>query len=126
MPRGKEFFNDQEVSFVAERIKKALGPEFERVFDKFLGPEGAKDLIRILPVSQRCRKAREEKGLTIKEAASMLKVPQYRLRGIEGTRGISVHTPTLDRYIDFLGLRSWFEDWKVINPDVYQRLLQRE
>lgn len=82
MSRAKEFLNDREAGLVAERIKKALGPDFERAFDKFLGPEGAKDLIRFLPVSRRCQKAREEKGLTIKEVTSSLKVPQYHLRSI--------------------------------------------
>lgn len=85
MPGGAEFLNDREAGLVAERIKKALGSDFERALDKFLGPEGAKDLIRFLAVSRRCQKAREEKGLAIKEAASFLKVPQYHLRGIEGT-----------------------------------------
>lgn len=126
MSRAKEFLNDQEVSLVAERIKKALGPDFERLFNKILGPEGARDLIRFLSISRRCMKAREEKGLTVKEAASLLKVPQYCLKGIEGTRGISIHASTLDRYIDFLGLRDWFEEWKADNPDVYQRLVERE
>ena len=111
---------------MAERIKKALGPEFARAFDKFLGPEGAKDLIRFLQVAQRCTQAREEKGLTIKEAAFSLKVPQYHLRGIEGTRGISIRVTTLNRYIDFLGLRDWFEDWKVNHPGVYRRLAEKE
>lgn len=125
MAGGDEFLNDREAGLVAERIKRALGPDFERAFDNFLGPDGARDLIRFLPVSRRCMKAREEKGLTIKEAASSLKLPQYHLRGIEGTRGLTIRVATLNRYIDFLGLRPWFEAWKADNPDVYERLAKR-
>jgi len=126
MSQGKEFLRDEEASFVVERIKKALGPDMERLFDEILGPKGTEDLVRFLAVSQRCMEAREEKGLTVREAASLLKVPQYHLRGIEGTRGISIHPATLEKYIDFLGLGDWFDEWKRGNSDVYQRLMRRK
>lgn len=122
MKGNKEFLNDQEASLAPERVKKALGSDFEQLLDKFLGHDGAKDLIRFLPVARRCAKAREEKGITTRDAASLLKVPQYHLKGIEGTRGINIKINTLNRYVDFLGLRNWFEDWKRHNLDVFQRM----
>jgi hypothetical protein len=61
-------------------------------------------------------------GITIKQAAEKIKVQQFRIKGIEGDYGGVVTREALDKYINLLGIRNWFDTWVKVNRDVYERL----
>jgi hypothetical protein len=125
-PMTKEkFLTDKEAGLVVNQLKAAMGPGFSSLVEQCGGDNWQKDLVRFMPVSRSCKEAREKKGLSIKEAALALKVPQYRLKAVEGERAISIDPGVLEEYIKFLGLHSWFDNWIRANPDVYARLKQK-
>ena len=74
-----------------------MGPAFADFVNRPGGLEGYKDLIRFMPVANRCKEAREGKPLSIKEAALLLKVPQYRLNAIEGSRVTNIESEMLEK-----------------------------
>ena len=80
------------------------------------------DSIRFLSVAQKCSARRQSKGISIKEAAKAIGAPQYRLKDIEQSSLRDVQAPILLRYIDFLGLKRWFGQWKAANHSLAERL----
>ena len=120
--KRKKFLNDQEAGFVAEKIIDAFGAGFADLVNQFGGIERQKDLIRFMPVAERCKEAREGKSLSIKETASLLKIPQYRIKTIECGRVTEIESDVLEKYIDFLGLRRWFNQWIRRKTDVHERI----
>ena len=121
-PIKKKFFDDRQAGFLAEGITAMLGPDFADLADQFGGIEWQKDLIRFMPVAERCKEARGKRYLSIKESASLLKVPQYRIKDIEGSRIRDIKLNILESYTDLLGIRRWFKKWIKSSADVYQRI----
>jgi hypothetical protein len=120
--KKKQFFNDREADLIATGITALLGPGFAETVNRFGGIQRQKDLIRFMPVAERCKEARKEKSLSIKETASLLNVPQYRIKAIEDSRVTEIKHDVLQKNIDFLGLQKWFKRWLKNNADVYQRI----
>jgi hypothetical protein len=71
--------------------------------------------VRMMPLSFRFCQAREATGRTLKEFAAELKVPQYRLKGIEAGQPLRVDGRILARYAAALGLESWLDEWAAAN-----------
>jgi hypothetical protein len=69
------------------------------------------DSIRFLPVAEACRQARERRGLGIREIARQLRKPQFMLIDLEDARLDRLDLRVVERYVEFLGLSPWFEDW---------------
>jgi len=73
-----------EVRALTSRIRRLLGPEI-------LGAASRRwsmaDRIRFAAVAASCVQERERRGMTLKDAAGILKVPQYRLRAVETGAG---------------------------------------
>lgn len=120
-PKNKEFINDKTAENAIDIIDSALGKKITSI----LGREYSKDMIRFHPVGEECAKIKEQKGLSVKQIAAQMKIPQYRLKAIEKTDLIYIQLAVLERYIDFLGMREWFNAWVCENTDVYNRLKER-
>lgn len=120
--KKKQFFSDRVAGLITEGIMALLGPGFAESINRFGGLERQKDLIRFMPVAERCKEAREGKSLSVKETASLLKVPQYCIKAIEDSRVTEIKPDVLEKNVDFLGLRKWFNQWIKNNRDVYHRL----
>ncbi len=120
-PKNKQFINDKTAEKVIDMIDSALGKKITDI----LGREYSKDMIRFHPVGEKCGKVREQKGLSVKKSAAQMKVPQYRLKAIEKSDLKYIQHPVLEHYIDFLGMRKWFNTWVRENSDVYNRLKER-
>jgi transcriptional regulator with XRE-family HTH domain len=69
----------------------------------------------------RFRSAREATGLTIKEVASRMKVPQYRLNAIEKGNLSEFKADVLQKYAEFLDLTKWLDKWAATNPKLAAR-----
>lgn len=123
--KTQKVLTDKEAGFIVDTIKEKRGLVLLELIERSGSVIRWKDLLRFMPASERCRKMREEKGLSIKKTAASLKVPQYTLKAIEGGRCVAVRRDIVDRYIDFLGLREWFNQWIEENRDVYDRLAER-
>ena len=117
--KEKKFIDAKMAGYITDKIVEVM-PNLKDVLDKYdIRP---KDMIRFQVVSGMCRSQREKKGLNLKQIALSLKVPQYRLKYIESSSVKHISADILESYIDYLGLRKWFNLWKRHNLDVYNRL----
>jgi hypothetical protein len=110
----------QQAEFVVQRINEALGPEIAAMLSASgLNPN---HLVRFLAIASRCRRRRQEMGLSLKEASQQLRIPQYRLRAIEAGMLPQIALASLHAYIQFLGLAGQFARWRRGNTDVYDEI----
>ena len=114
---SKHFLTEKEAAKLVDLVHETLGLNLRG----FINDQNARDLIRFMPVKTVCKESREKMGITIKQAAEKIKVQQFRIKGIEGDYG-EVTREALDKYINFLGIRNWFDTWLKVNRDVYERL----
>ena len=117
--KEKKFIDAEMAEYISDRIVEIM-PNLKDAFDKYdIRP---RDMIRFRMVAEMCRSEREKKGLAFKQISLDLKVPQYRLKDVEGSSVKNIVADILEIYIDYLGLRKWFNSWKKHNMDVYDRL----
>ena len=114
----KRFLNDQEAGELVNLVYSKLGLDLRG----FINDQGARDLMRTMPVGTACKEAREKMKITIRQAATQMKIQQSRIKGAEGDPGGSVTQEALEKYVDFLGIRGWFDTWLKVNRDVYERI----
>ncbi len=105
---------------IVRQMPKVMGSPFaELIKERRIDMEGT---IRFQAVSARCKEAREKARLTLKDVATQLKVPQYRIRDIE-ERGVSQILPDVfQQYIQLLGLGQWYKKWESVNGSFAIRL----
>jgi hypothetical protein len=121
--KEKRFIDAKMAGYITDKIVEMM-PNLKEALDKYnINP---KDMLRFQIVSEMCRSQREKKGLNLKQVALSLKVPQYRLKYIESSSVKYISVDILKNYIDYLGLRKWFNLWKKHNLDVYNRLQGRK
>jgi hypothetical protein len=111
---------DVEAQEVVGGICAVFGEQFATRAESYgLDPE---QVVRFMPVAKRCEKQRCVRGWSIKDVASQLKVPQYRLRDIEGGHVRTIKPEILHAYVSHLDLDSWYRRWKRANPEVAGRV----
>lgn len=112
--------DEETANLVVEKMREVLGPAIFSMTENF--GVNAQKLVRSQPLFYTCKAAREKKGLTVKQAAAILKVPQYRIKAIEGDSGCSsIRADILERYIEFLELSVFYGRWKKANKDIFAR-----
>ena len=104
----------------AEGIAKLFGP---RIMSN-LSSRGSsiRDGVRFHSVGASCTEAREQRGLTLRDAAQHLRAPQYRLRAVENSSLAEIKPEILKQYIGFLKLDSWLARWARANSELARRL----
>jgi hypothetical protein len=80
------------------------------------------DTLRIGSLSKRCQAERETLGLTVKQAATQLRVPQYHLKAIDEGHLSEIRADVLGKYLVLLGLQDWVQEWVAANPGLARRL----
>ncbi len=103
-----KILTDDEVSAVADAIRETFGTSAAKV--------DLEQTVRFLSLSKACQGAREQRGLSIKEAAALLKAPQYRLKAIEQGSLRLIQPDILRAYVGLLELGAYFEEWAAANP----------
>jgi hypothetical protein len=78
------------------------------------------DWTRWHALAEQCRQARGGRG--IRDVSVALRVPQYRLRAIEGGLLREVHAERARRYFRFLGIDAWVADWCRSNRELATRV----
>ncbi len=119
-PARPAALRDEDIRLIADALRRRFSAEAFDFAERLtrLAEEG----LRFAPFAALCRATREARGLDLKAAAKALKVPQYVVHGVEeGSLG-EMELRHLERYVDFLGLRDAFEEWKAANPALYTRL----
>ena len=117
--KEKKFIDAKMAGYITDKIVELM-PNLKWALDKYdISP---KDMIRFQMVSEMCRNERQRKELTFKQISLDLKIPQYRLKDVESSSVKNIVADILEKYIDYLGLRKWFNSWKKHNMYVYGRL----
>lgn len=110
----REILSDEMIAILMDEVPRAFGGAFDQLTKA--GKFDIETTLRFQAVAIRCKEARESQGLKIKDVALALKVPQYRLKDIEERGASSVSSEILYRYLEFLGLRRWYQKWAKANP----------
>jgi cytoskeletal protein RodZ len=76
----------------------------------------------MMALTAKCRETREKRGLSIKDVAAQLRVPQYRIKAIEGHPSREFKPQYLRSYVEFLGSRRWVRRWIAANAELGKRL----
>jgi len=113
--------SNAEVKAKAVLIREFLGSELLSHYPEI--DRNIEDSIRFNPVARVCEHMRQSRGLSLKEAAAALKVPQYRLRAIEAGTMPHIEAGILLRYLEFLKIMDWFELWKSANARLARMIL---
>lgn len=118
--RQTTILTPKEVEVAAEGIAKLFGP---RIMSN-LSSRGSsiRDGVRFHSVGASCTEAREQRGLTLRDAAQHLRAPQYRLRAVENSSLAEIKPEILKQYIGFLKLDSWLARWARANSELARRL----
>ena len=77
----RNILTDNEVKICAKNIQEMLVGATADIFDDRHYMEIG-DNVRFISVATRCQEARVKKGINIKVASFVLKIPQYRLKAI--------------------------------------------
>jgi hypothetical protein len=80
------------------------------------------DWFRMSSLAYRVRSERDRRGLSTKDVAAHLRVPQYRLLPIEEGRVRNFEPEIFWRYIDLLDQREWMSEWISANRTIARRL----
>ena len=116
----RKILSEDEFRLILQRLKEVMGQPFIDLTEQY--GLNLEDNLRFQTVTVRLREAREDRGMSLKNAAAALKVPQYRLREIEDGRLKNILRDLLVAYVDFLKLKIWFGKWKRANPGLVARL----
>jgi hypothetical protein len=120
--KEKKFIDTEMAGYIVDKIVEVM-PNLREAVGKY--GINMKGMIRFQLVSEMCRNEREKKGLTFKQIAISLKVPQYCLKDVESSSVKNIKVDILENYIDYLDLRRWFNKWKRCNKDVYKHLKEK-
>lgn len=119
--KKKEFINEETAQKIAQIAIDALGAEYAASVKKYNFK--LEDVIRYRIVGEKLKEKREKEGISIKQASTDLKIPQYKIgHYMEGNTVKHIKKGLLEKYIKYLELDQWFEKWKEHNMDVYDRL----
>ena len=113
---------EQEVKLVAKVFGELVPAEWLKPAKAALGAGAIEDLARLALLAERCRTAREKRGLDVKAAAAACKVAQYRIRAIERCQLRDLDPKALEAYVELLGLEAYVARWSRANAKLAARL----
>jgi hypothetical protein len=117
---GSNFPDDELIARIGRGIAATFGPPLMELVQK--AGLSIEDTIRFHLVSKKCREERERAGLSIKDAARRLSVPQYGICAVESVNIRNVAPVLLRNYLDLLGLTEWYSEWTQANAELARRL----
>jgi hypothetical protein len=89
--------------------------------------KGVERIVRYMSVAEKFGAARAKANKTLREMAKSLRVPQYKLRAIEGNGSAEIDPVLFRRYAQALGLLRWVSRWIMANRALARQLgLERE
>lgn len=112
--------SDEEVDLLASGVRAVLGAAFAEL------PRGITvrvgDVVRWASLRARCEQARAQQGLSIKEAALALRLPQYRLKAVEAGSPSEIKAEMAWSYFQLLGIERWVKRWARANRELALRM----
>jgi hypothetical protein len=110
---------DSQVRTLSEQVRAVL-------VDSFPGMDWSKHdserIVRMMALSAKCKETRTKRGLSIKDVAGQLRIPQYRIKAVEDGSMLELDPSCLRSYVAFLNLKRWVRQWGNTNPELAKRL----
>jgi len=117
--KGHRILDAGEVAFLSDATRQFLRRNLAG--DVFSG-SAIEESFRFDALAKLCSARREAKGLSVPQVSALLKVPQYRLKAVDRGRLREVDPTVLRKYVEYLGLESWFRRWARQNRELVIRL----
>ena len=108
-----------QIAVVTREVWRLVGPALSALSPNSAAPVG--DVVRWSSLRTRCERARDERGMSVKDAALALRVPQYRLKAVERGTLSELQPEVARRYFRHLGIEAWVRRWCRANPEVAGR-----
>ena len=80
--KKSDILDERDVATVSELLRASMGDVVGYAEQRGISVE---DTVRYMSLASRLREARESAGLSLKEVAKRLKLPQYRIRDAESS-----------------------------------------
>ena len=112
--------SDEEVDLLARAMRAVLGPAFAEI-PRHLTVR-VDDIVRWASLTARCEQARAERGISIKDVALALRLPQYRLKAVEAGTLREIKGEVALQYFRFLGMERWVKRWARANRELAVRV----
>jgi len=115
----KKILSEREIEEYSKVLRELMSDHSSILEER---PTLAEDTVRKYYLISKFKETREEKGLSIKEVSSELKIPQYRLKAIEQGCGSELKPEIFWKYCDFLGISDFVFKWIDQNQELSKRL----
>jgi len=112
--------NDGEVDLLASGVRAVLGTVFAQIPRHMT--VRVDDIVRWASLTARCEQARAQQGLSIKDVALALRLPQYRLKAVEAGTLSEIKGEVALQYFRFLGIERWVKRWARANRELAVRV----
>jgi hypothetical protein len=119
-PLLTKILTPQEIRLVARRIKAMLPAEIFQFSQS--RSRSVENTLRIGSLSKRCQVEREKLGLTIKQVAAQLKVPQYHVKAIDEGDIREIEKTCWGSTWSCWDYRNGCSKWVAANPGLARRL----
>ncbi len=116
----QKLLTDAEVTLLSTQLQRLMGASMIQMVHKH--GMSTDDFFRLGPLAKRLEAARVERGMNLKDVALALKTAQYKLATLENAAARDLDAALMQRYVEFLGLKTWFGRWKKANADLAGRL----
>ena len=120
--KKSDILDERDVATVSELLRASMGDVVGYAERRGISVE---DTVRYMSLASRLREARESAGLSLKEVAKRLKIPQYRIRDAESSAENAVGE-VLEQYVSLVGAGEWYMEWSRRNPELAKRISLRQ
>lgn len=120
--KKNDILDERDVATVSELLRASMGDVVGYAERRGIRVE---DTVRYMSLASRLREARERAGLSLKEVAKRLKLPQYRIRDAESSAENAVGE-VVEKYVGFVGVGKWYKEWSRHNPELAKRISLRQ
>lgn len=110
---------DEEVSIVAREVSRLIGRDMVGLATRY--GLRIEDGLRWQSLGAKCEQERSNRGFTIKDIASEIHRPQYRLRAVERGSLREFRPEVAHEYFAFLAIGRWVKRWARANQELATR-----
>ena len=116
----REILSDEIVALLMKEMPRVMDAQICQLFEN--SKIDVERGLRFQAVAVRCKEAREQAKMSLKDVSLALRIPQYRIKEIEERSESNVVPKILHRYLALLGLSRWYRKWAKVNPKLAARL----
>ncbi len=114
-----KILTEDEVKAILAEVREKLGEA--AVQAALAAGRDLEGMVRFFPVTERCQKVREDKRVSLDDAAQAIDAKPEAIQAIETADLPRIQPGTLHRYLSYLKIDRWFSEWSKSNPQLASR-----